>query len=481
MMKKSKTKELAKKISKIEFDDLTNETIYETKRLILDTIGCAFGGYLTDIGRITNNLADELGGKPDSTIIGSGKKTSVTNAAFINAKNSNALDYDDVFYNVTHFAGPSIFPAIAMGEKSEKVKSGRDLILSTALAYDISARFVLSAEHVYKLTGEWPNYDLECLIIGTQTYSVFGAATGATKILGLDESKISNAWGIASAAAPICHRDREERGTKMTKYQDMGFNSEIGTKSALLSKIGYTGPSTVFNRDGGIFPTLGMDNFNFDTFLGDIGEKWYIEESSKKLYPACRWNSSSIDLLKSIVEENNLSSEDIEEVIVHGHPMLVRTKQNSYPESPIDATYSLPYQLALAAYNIEPGPKWQSPRMISNKEIKKFSKKVKTELDRESCEAFDGVPAKKIPVKVKVISGNESYIKKSEYALGDPWKEETVLGDSELEEKFKRNSYCLHEASELWENEVDRIIDLLWDLENLEDINNLTRELSQSL
>ena len=71
-------------ILKTGFQDLPPDAVEKTKQLTLDTIGAALGGYLTDLGAICLEMVTSLGGNPESTIIGSGRKTSCANAAFVN-------------------------------------------------------------------------------------------------------------------------------------------------------------------------------------------------------------------------------------------------------------------------------------------------------------------------------------------------------------------------------------------------------------
>jgi 2-methylcitrate dehydratase len=136
------TRTLASFIVETSFEDLPSNVVQKTKQLILDTIGCALGGYLTDLGTICSKIVMDLGGNSESTLIGSGKKTSCVNAGYVNAKMANALDCDDVFYNYSHFASPIIAAALAVGEREEA--SGKNVLNAVALGYDATARVGLS-------------------------------------------------------------------------------------------------------------------------------------------------------------------------------------------------------------------------------------------------------------------------------------------------------------------------------------------------
>jgi 2-methylcitrate dehydratase PrpD len=82
----------------IKFEDLPEDVVYETKRVLLDSIGCAIAGITSDKGKISIQLARRLGGPPESSIIGIGDKVSCSNAAFANGELINALDYDAIYH-----------------------------------------------------------------------------------------------------------------------------------------------------------------------------------------------------------------------------------------------------------------------------------------------------------------------------------------------------------------------------------------------
>jgi len=64
------------------YEDLPEEAVTVTKWYILDHIGNALGGYRTIRGKALVDLALDLGGKSESTLIGSGESTSCANATF---------------------------------------------------------------------------------------------------------------------------------------------------------------------------------------------------------------------------------------------------------------------------------------------------------------------------------------------------------------------------------------------------------------
>ncbi len=85
-------------VTKTKFADLPEYIVHETKRALLDCIGCGIGGLRMSRGKICTKIAKKLGGTPESTILGTAGKVSCTNAAFANGELINALDYDTSFF-----------------------------------------------------------------------------------------------------------------------------------------------------------------------------------------------------------------------------------------------------------------------------------------------------------------------------------------------------------------------------------------------
>ena len=123
----SVTQELADFAVDISYEELPLEVVHESKRLLLDSLGCAIGGLSTEKGKVSVSLARRIGGNPESTIIGTGDKVSSAPAAFANGELINALDYDALF-SPDHVSPFVLAAPLAIAEL--KGSSGKDLIVA---------------------------------------------------------------------------------------------------------------------------------------------------------------------------------------------------------------------------------------------------------------------------------------------------------------------------------------------------------------
>ena len=74
---------LAKYAVDLKYEDLPPDVVAITKRRILDAIGTAYGAYNAPSMVALRKVIAEEGGTPESTIIGSGQKTSAINATMV--------------------------------------------------------------------------------------------------------------------------------------------------------------------------------------------------------------------------------------------------------------------------------------------------------------------------------------------------------------------------------------------------------------
>ena len=270
----SYTKAIADFVTGVNFESIPSDVVNQTKRVILDTVGCALGGFTTDKGKICRNLVTSLGGIPESTILGTSLKTSCANASFVNANMANALDNDDCFKNLPHFAPPTICSALAIAERLHS--TGKEVVTAVALGYDIAARVGSAAGFPLTMKDDrgeyWQSYGLN--------WEVFGPAITAVKLLGVNEEKTVDAIGIAGTLTPApTHKFLTAFPLPMTKYADAGWIATSGVTAALLADSGYTGPQNILDPYYEFWSTFGAEHFDFMVLTNDLGKRWQIMDS----------------------------------------------------------------------------------------------------------------------------------------------------------------------------------------------------------
>jgi len=453
------TEEIVEYCTSVKFDDLPEEVIGKAKECVLDSLGCAIGGSVTDVGRILIDVFSRLGGNPESTIIGCWKKVSPTNAAFVNSKLANILDFDDTIEGIGHLGATIIPPAIAVSESLGS--NGRDFITSIVLGYEISSRIgaaVLPSPQRFRYV--W----------GLGTYQTFGSAVAVAKLLKLDEKQYLNALGIAGSNAPVASVRKtvlSPLGPTMVK-NNFGSAASVGVLAALLAKRGFTGPRDILDGETGFWRMYGSDQCDFEKMTRGLGSNYEILNVSFKPYPCCRWIHPCIDATLKIIEEYRISPKDINEIKVKTFSAIVEPPYDAFtPKSMLEAEFSVPYSIAVAIYGVEIGPKWYVEDTLKNPSIIELAKKVKLERNEEAERLF---PKKMLSI-VEIKSKLGTYEIRVDTPKGDP---KNPLTDHELENKFQKLARATTNI-----NKIKEAIKLIKNLEEIEDVRYITVTLKQ--
>jgi 2-methylcitrate dehydratase PrpD len=478
-MKASLTEKWADFLATVTFNDLPPEVVQQTKTYILDNIGCALGGYAIDWGKKVAAVGQDLGGNPEATVVGSGDKLHCANAAYVNGKLANILDMDETLYNNRHIGGVALFPALSVGERVRA--TGGDVILATALAYDFAARsgFCGSAFR--------PDAEKGVVVSGhaAMGFNTFAAAIAAAKILKCDKKRIGNVLGIVGYFAPGAIESKFvfTPPGNFNKYADMGWFCLSGVMAVLCAQNGYVGDASVLDGPRGLAALLGAPEFDTDTFMAELGERWYIMDAGFKPYPYCRWFHTGIGLLEGIIEEHALKPEDIDRIVVNTHPLATTlptfVAADKWAESAGKelwlAVDSITYALACTVYRITPGPEWAKEETLTSPKIVEMTKKIihgeHPEAMRRTA-AWSGHPGKifsQPPTSIEVISKKGKFTAESSDIPGDSWNPKSKLTDDEIITKFQNNaSPVLNDA------QISGIIEMVGRLDKIKDIGELT-------
>ena len=105
------TARMAQWAAGVKFEHIGDKAVHEARRYLLDSLGCAFGGYRQEDAEIALHVLDEIGGKGASTIIGTGKKADPVTAALANALMVRIMDYNDIYWQQDPSHPSDIIPA----------------------------------------------------------------------------------------------------------------------------------------------------------------------------------------------------------------------------------------------------------------------------------------------------------------------------------------------------------------------------------
>ncbi|MCK5552166.1 MAG: MmgE/PrpD family protein, partial [Deltaproteobacteria bacterium] len=305
----------------------------------------------------------------------------------------------------------------------------------------------------------------------TATLGSFGSAISASKILGLDKEKMFNAFGISYSQA--CGHRQASRDGALTKRMQPAFNAKAGVLSAYLADHGIVGTQNTLEGKYGYFNLYERGRYSRERLIEGLGEKFEIVNLSLKPYPCCRLTHPSIEATLNILGEHHVEPSDIEEVVIRmprmpfeivGRPFELRANTQ------VSAQFSVPYTVAAAIMNRDVELADFDEENVLKEEVIEFAKnRVRILLDERFQDSRSFTP-----VRVEIVmKGGDVYCEEIEVSKGNPQK---PMSYGEVGDKFlKCSKYC---AKKLPEKNLEKIVELLNRLEEVDDVGLIPRLLS---
>jgi len=464
--------ELAVFANGVRFADLPDDVVEETKRIVLDSIGCALAGVTHMKGKIGLAFARQLVGHPHATVIGYGDRLSYMGAAFANGELINALDMDPIL-PPGHVA-PYVLPAIlAVGEGSGS--SGKELIVATALAHEISFRMgkaLINQRDIRDGKVFWP------AVMG-YSCTIFGATAGIAKMKGFSAGLMANALGIAGSISPANSMTPSVKHVPTTtiKYLLSGWLNLGAITAASMAQLGHTGDICILEDEWGYWRFMGSSKWEPEWITNDLGSKWFFPAFQLyKPYPHCRILGGGLDGLIKIIEENDIKPEEIESIHAWVEAFCMEPLwDNRRIESPVDAQFSVAHGLALAAHGIPPGPRWQDMETIMNPSILKMMDRVSYEIHPGYTKALEEDARSRL-TKIEVRARGKTFVEERRYPKGTPSPEpETFFTTDELIDKFQHNA-----ERALAQHQIDPAVNAIMKVEEMDHLSQLMKLVSIS-
>lgn len=441
-MEKSISRIISEYSVNLKYKDLPENVIYEVRRYLYDSIGCAFGAMETRDVNILRDIYKDAGGKPESTLIGFGDKLPAISTSLVNSLMIRALDYNDIYWKEDPSHPSDIIPAaLSMGEKVGA--SMEEVITAVVLAYEFEQRLC-----EYAVPGirerKWHH----------ATLTQFVSPVVAGKVMGLTVDQMVNAIGISGSHNHTIGCPTAGKLTMMKNTVDP-MATQSGVVAALMAEKGYSGTEAVFEGKEGFMDCFGgwdvknqkvkpmmmqgrerMDEWKWDIdkLTGDLGKSYKILECSMKAFPTEALTHTHISATLKVVTNNNITYDQIKSVTVTtiARACDILFDPHKYrPESRETADHSLPYCIAAALVDHKITTQSFSEEKLKDPRIWEVIDKIKGEASEEFEKMF---PAKQ-PSKVVIeTTDGRKFSEYLEYPKGDPREPMTM---EDLDHKFE--------------------------------------------
>ncbi|MES2562260.1 MAG: MmgE/PrpD family protein [Pseudomonadota bacterium] len=447
---KTLAQELSEYAQALQPRDLPADVIQQAKRLIIDTIGCAIGGYASEPGTIARDLAADFGsGRLRATIIGSGQTASPDLAAFVNGVMIRYLDYNDGYTSTTS-GHPSDNIAAVLSSAEAAGADGMRVIAATVLAYEMYCRF---------------SDALDTLPFDHSTLDCIASSLSSAYLFRLPPEQMANALNLAITPNLALHQPRIDilSHWKACAAANACRNAVFAT---MLAARGLTGPRFAFEGAEGLFKVLSKNPVELAP-LGGSGRPYKIMECSIKRFPLGQYSQTVIQAVLE-VRAQLPDVTDIAEVHIRtmqkAITIMAGDPQKWRPTTRETADHSMVYTTGVALMYGSVHQRHFNDEFLHNPELLDLVSRVKVspsaEADRRAPEAM------LCDVEVLTRSGKR-YSAEVAYHKGHY---KNPISDAALEEKFRSLANDVIAPSQ-----VDRLLDRLWHLEDAQDIGDILR------
>jgi 2-methylcitrate dehydratase PrpD len=456
------------------FDQLPTAVVAESKRLLVDSIGCALGGLSHPKGAIGVKYATLQGpGAPgeQATVIGTGDRVSANAAAFANGELINALDFDAIL--PPGHVSPYVIPgALAAGEAAQA--SGKDVLCAVAIAHEMSNRIGKGLDYLRDIKNGKPSPPA---VFGYSS-TVFGATAAIAKVRGHSLEITTSGLGIAGSMSPVNTQWAwsVHMPTATVKYGLAGAVTQAAMAAAYLAELGHTGDIQILDdAEHGYRRLIGSERWSPERITPGLGEQWgFPAEQSYKPYPHCRILHGPLDVLIDLVRRHKLQPSEIDSIRawVEGwvmHPLWTNRKI----EHVTQAQFSMSHGLAVGAHLIPPGKAWQTQEVVYQPSVLALMDKVQYEVHPDYAGQLTGNAARR-PTRIEVSARGQVFVGEALYPKGSPSPDPTTtLTNDELSAKFAINAEGV-----LSSGRIEQVLDRLWHLDEVDGIASVMTMLS---
>src|ERR1022692_2140692 len=439
--------------STLQFEDISPDAIYQAKRFLLDSLGCALGGYQQHDVKIALEVLDEVAGPGLATVIGTGQRVDPVSAALANALMIRCMDYNDIYWKQDPSHPSDIFPAaIACCERAGT--DGKELIVGLVLGHEFEMRFCEAAFPGIRERG-WHH----------ATLTAFVSPMVAGRALHLPWEQIQHAIGISASRHCTLGAVTAGKLTMMKNTVDP-MATQSGVLAALLAEKGYTGPEHVIDGKEGLVHCFGPE-WKLNILTDGLGDSWRITQCGMKAFPTEALTHTPISAVLALVKDHDLKPNDIAKVHIRttARGADILSDPSKYdPHTKETADHSLPYVIAAAIAERQVTPLQFTQAKIMDPVIRAQLSKIAVAADPEIEKVFPAL--QRVIVRIHTIDGRE-FTTQLDYPKGDP---RNPLTDQEVEEKFEAL------AEPVMSREVRRrAMDAIWGLEKQPSVTELMK------
>ena len=451
----------SKYIEKFKYEDLDKNTLFNSKKFLLDTIGVAIAGSTGAKLDNLKNVVKNWSYGSECSVFGSKELFSRDAATLLNAYQIHCLEYDCIHEGAIVHPMAAILSSMLsycqIKSKDQNPINGKEFLMSMILGVDIAAYLGVCSKG-------------ELRFFRPATASGFGSVAALSKIEKFTSLQINNALGIMYSQTSGNMQSHVE-GVPILGLQ-VGFNAKSALASVDLTIAGFPGPRRVFNGEHGYFKLIENNQFDIFEIKENLGKKWMINELAHKPYPSGRLTHGLVHAIRELKTKYKIDMDDISSIDCLVPPGVFKLVSRPIVDNLTTNYAKLCASFVGASYinhnhlNIET---FTEDNYLKNERTHHIAKKI-------IIKKNDKLNEKVLTPQLFVIELKNH--KKIKIILNDVFGHPNVpLSEKEYIEKFKY--CCSYSTTPIEKNKIQEIIDFIFDLEKKNDIVNLFEIIQQ--
>ena len=437
----SQTKALAAYIVASRLADIPGDIIHEAKRALLNFVGCAVGGSREPAVDTAIRALLPFSGQPAARLLARPERFDPLYASVINGITGHVFEYDDTTpMNYIHPTPPVASALFAYA--SANGVAGGEFLHAFLMGFEAESR-IGNAVYPAHYNAGWHI---------TATAGVFGAAAAVGKLLRLSTQEMIWAMGLAATQASGL---REMFGS-MAKSFHAGHAARNGYASAVLAKSGFTAGEHAIEGPRGFAAVL-ASHYDLSKITAGLGEDFQIRYNTYKPYPCGIVVQPTIDGCIDLYRDYGPAPESIEAVRVRVAPLVLDLCNKRDITQGLDSKYSIYHSAAVGLVRGKAGLQEYTDAAANDPIIRRVRERVIAVGDTSITEDQSHI-------EVELANG-ETISRFVEQSLGNLRR---PLTDKQLEDKFRDQAVAM-----LGETRVNRLIELCWRLDELQNVNEL--------
>ncbi|TVQ29667.1 MAG: MmgE/PrpD family protein [Geminicoccaceae bacterium] len=440
-------------VASTDYTDLPEAAIAAAKTFVLDTLGVGLAGSSGPKAQELVTLQAGWGQGTDARVWASTQRLPAPAAAFCNAYQAHNAEFDCIHEQAVAHVMTVVLPVALAGAERLGGVDGKRLLTAVVLGVDVAASLGVAARSGLRF-------------FRPATVGAFGGAAALGKLLGFDKERLHHALSIAYGQ--LCGTMQAHTEGSLLLAMQVAFNARNAVVAADLAAAGIEGPLDVLEGRFGYF-TLFEDGGDLAPVIAQLGRVWRITEVAHKPFPTGRATHGIIDGCLTLQRRHGFKAEQIGDVravvppLVHhlvGRPPLPAMAINY-------ARLCAPFVAARALLTGTVGLEDFTDAVYRDPATQNLASRITVEVEDR------GDPNALTPVSLSItlVDGRTHELRLTE-VYGHPAK--PMPREAQLA-KLHQNAALA--ANPIPNAKLARLIDLVDDLENVDDVGHLVDQL----